>query len=84
MAAPIDSKRGQNHPALMDEEELPRPRGDAASLLAKESLDTYSQDELMERVAQLEAEIARVKAHHAKAANHRQAADALFRPRGSD
>ena len=68
----------------MDEEDLPRPCGGAASLLAKESLDTYSQDELMERVAQLEAEIARVKAHHAKAANHRQAADALFRPRGTD
>jgi uncharacterized small protein (DUF1192 family) len=72
----------------MDAEDLPRPRGPeplgAASLLAKESLDTYSQDELMERVELLEAEIARVKAHHAKAASHRQAADALFRPRESD
>jgi uncharacterized small protein (DUF1192 family) len=68
----------------MDEDDLPRPRGDAASLLAKESLDTYSQDELMGRVAQLEAEIARVKAQHAKAASHRQAADALFRTRESD
>jgi uncharacterized small protein (DUF1192 family) len=68
----------------MDEDDLPRPRGDAASLLARESLDTYSQHELMERVAQLEAEIARVKAHHAKAASDRSAADALFRPRESD
>ena len=68
----------------MDADDLPRPRGDAASLLAKESLDTYSQDELMERVALLEAEIARVKAHHARAASHRSAADALFRPKGSD
>ena len=68
----------------MDEDDLPRPRGDAASLLAKESLETYSQDELMERVALLEAEIARVKAQHAKAASHRQAADALFRARESD
>jgi uncharacterized small protein (DUF1192 family) len=72
----------------MDDEELPRPRGPeslgAASLLAKESLDTYSQNELMERVALLEAEIARVKAHHAKAASHRQAADALFKPRETD
>ena len=65
----------------MDAEDLPRPRGDAASLLAKESLDTYSQDELMERVALLEAEIARVKAQHARAASHRQAADALFKAR---
>jgi uncharacterized small protein (DUF1192 family) len=68
----------------MDEDDLPRPRGDAASQLAKESLDTYSQDELMERVALLEAEIARVKAHHGKVASHRQAADALFRPREGD
>ena len=68
----------------MDEENLPRPRGDAASQLANESLDTYSQDELMERVALLEAEIARVKAHHGRAAGHRQAADALFRPRETD
>ena len=68
----------------MDEDDLPRPRGDAVSLLAKESLDTYSQDELMERIAQLEAEIARIRAHHARAASHRQAADALFRARESD
>ena len=63
----------------MDAEDLPRPRGDAASLLAKESLDTYSQDELMERVATLEAEIARVKAHHASVAEKRKLADALFK-----
>jgi uncharacterized small protein (DUF1192 family) len=68
----------------MDADDLPRPRGDAASQLAKESLDTYSQDELMERVALLEAEIARIRAHHAQAASHRQAADALFRSKGSD
>ena len=68
----------------MDAEDLPRPRGDAASLLAKESLDTYSQDELLERIATLEAEIARVRAQHAKAAQHRQAADELFRPRETD
>jgi uncharacterized small protein (DUF1192 family) len=68
----------------MDADDLPRPRGDAASQLAKESLDSYSQDELMERIATLQAEIARVKAHHARAANHRQAADALFRPRETD
>ena len=65
----------------MDAEDLPRPRGDAASLLAKESLDTYSQDELMERVGLLEAEIERVRAHHAKAASHRSLADELFKPR---
>jgi uncharacterized small protein (DUF1192 family) len=60
------------------DDDLPRPRGDAASLLAKEDLSPYSQDELTERIALLEAEIARLKAHHDKAAAHRSAADALF------
>jgi uncharacterized small protein (DUF1192 family) len=67
----------------VDDDNLPRPRGDAASLLAKEPLDTYSQDELMDRVALLEAEIARVKAHHAQAAEKRKLADQLFKPRES-
>lgn len=62
----------------MDESDLPRPRGDAASQLASEDLGPYSQAELAVRIAQLEAEIARVKAHRDKAAAHRAAADALF------
>ena len=65
------------------EDDLPRVKGDAASQLAKEALDVYSQDELTERVALLEAEIVRVKAHRDKASAHRAAADALFRPRTS-
>ncbi len=65
----------------MDDIDLPRPRGDAASLLAREPLDTYSQDELLERVVLLEAEIERVKTQHAKAASHRSLADQLFKPR---
>ena len=69
--------------AQMTEDDRPRPRGDAASLLAKEPLDSYSQDELIERIALLEAEIARVRAHHGKAAAHREAADALFGRRES-
>ena len=63
------------------EDDLPRMRGDAASRLAGEELDAYSQDELMTRIALLEAEIERVKAHHAKAAEKRKLADALFKPR---
>ena len=63
------------------EDDLPRIRGDAASRLAGEPLDTYSQAELMERIALLETEIERVKARHAKAAQHRWLADALFKPR---
>jgi uncharacterized small protein (DUF1192 family) len=63
------------------EDDLPRIRGDSASRLAGEPLDSYSQDELMERIALLEAEIVRVRAHHSKAADHKRLADALFKPR---
>jgi len=62
----------------MEDLDRPRPIGDAASRLAGEDLGPYSQSELDERVALLEAEIARVKAHRDKAAAHRAAADALF------
>ncbi len=62
----------------MDDLDLPRPKGDAASQLAKEDLSPYSQDELSERIQLLEAEIQRVKAHRDKASAHRAAADALF------
>ena len=62
----------------MDDDERPSPSGDAASRLATEALGPYSQDELAARIALLEAEIARVKAHSDKASAHRAAADALF------
>ena len=69
----------------MDDDERPRARGPnatfgAASLLAGESLDSYSRDELDERVALLEAEIARVRTHGEKYDARRQAAELLFRP----
>ena len=57
-------------------------RQDAASLLGSENLEPYSLDELAKRITLLEAEIARVNAHAAKASAHRLAAEALFRPRG--
>lgn len=62
----------------MDEDDRPRQSGDAASKLAGEDLAPYSQAELEERISLLEAEIARVSAHLSKAAEHLQAADALF------
>lgn len=62
----------------MEEADRPRPVGDAASRLAGEDLGPYSQAELDKRIALLEAEIARVRAHSNKAAAHRAAADALF------
>lgn len=69
---------------MHDDENAVRPGGlrkDAAALLAGESLDAYSQDELGARIGMLEAEIARVKSHRDKAAAHRLAAEAFFKPR---
>jgi uncharacterized small protein (DUF1192 family) len=67
----------------MDEDDRPRPSGaerqfGAASLLAGESLDPYSREELDGRIALLQAEIERVKAHRDKSEAHRRAAEALF------
>ena len=62
----------------MEEDDRPRPRGDAASRLQGELLDSYSRDELALRIAQLEDEIARVRAHRDKASAHMAAAEALF------
>ncbi|WP_324828981.1 DUF1192 domain-containing protein [Qipengyuania zhejiangensis] len=62
----------------MQDDDRPRPIGDAASKLAAEDLGPYSQDELEERIALLEAEIARVEKHRLKAAAQRDAAEALF------
>jgi uncharacterized small protein (DUF1192 family) len=67
----------------MEDDDRPRPRGDAASLLGSELLDTYSRDELDVRIAQLEQEIARVRAHKDKASAHIAAAEALFRQKQS-
>jgi len=67
----------------MEEEDRPRPKGDAASKLSSEDLAPYSRDELDERISLLEAEIARVTAHRDKAAAHMAAADALFGKKNS-
>lgn len=62
----------------MEDDDRPRPKGDAASRLAGEDLGPYSQNELEERIGLLEAEIARVESHRLQSAAHRDAADALF------
>lgn len=67
----------------MEDPDLPRPKGDAASKLAAEDLGPYSQDELAERIHMLQLEIARVEQHRAKVDAHRAAADALFEKPGS-
>ena len=68
----------------MELDDRPRPKGDAANQLAAELLDTYSQDELAQRIALLESEIKRVTAHRDKKASHMRAAASLFSALPSD
>ncbi|MEE4201184.1 DUF1192 domain-containing protein [Erythrobacter sp.] len=63
----------------MDQDDRPISKKDAAERLAGEDLAPYSQDELAARIALLEAEIARVRAHSDASNKHRAAADALFK-----
>ncbi len=63
----------------MDDEDLPRRRSDELTALTKQALDPLSVDELNDRIAVLEAEIARTKAHIAAAGAQKSAAEALFR-----
>ena len=65
----------------MDDDDRPLRRGDAASQLSKESLDSYSREELDDRVGMLETEIERVKAHRSKTEAHRLAAESFFKSR---
>lgn len=55
-----------------------RPESPLA-LLAREDLDRLSVDELAERIALLEAEVARTRARRDSASAFRSAADCLFR-----
>jgi uncharacterized small protein (DUF1192 family) len=64
----------------MDLEELfPSKPGDPLVLLTKQDLDPLSVEELEERIATLEGEIARVRAKIDAAVNHRASAEALFK-----
>ena len=64
----------------MDLDELfPNKPEDPLALLARQDLDPLSVDELHERIAGLEAEIARVRAKIDAAVNHRASAEQLFR-----
>lgn len=47
--------------------------------LGRQDLDPLSQNELHERIEALEAEISRVRRHMDAVAQHRSAADALFK-----
>ncbi len=63
----------------MDDDDLPRRRDDIVAALIKQPLDPLSIDELDDRIATLEAEIERIKAHRAAATSHKAIADALFK-----
>jgi uncharacterized small protein (DUF1192 family) len=63
----------------MDADDLPRRTDDAAVQLARQDLDPFSVEELDERIALLEAEIARCRKKKERAVNHRASADALFK-----
>jgi uncharacterized small protein (DUF1192 family) len=63
----------------MDDDFFSSRAEDPLAQLARQDLDPLSQDELDERIAALEAEIARVCAHMEAASRHRSAADALFK-----
>lgn len=64
----------------MDLDELfPSKPGDPLVLLVKQDLDPLSVEELQERIATLEGEIARVREKMTAAINHRASADDLFR-----
>ncbi|HVJ03111.1 MAG TPA: DUF1192 domain-containing protein [Sphingomonas sp.] len=61
------------------DENLPRRKDDLLMQLARQDLDPLSVDELEERIAALEAEIARSRTKINRAINHRASADALFK-----
>ena len=64
----------------MDLDELfAKAPGDPLALVCREDLGRYSVHELEQRIAALEAEIARCRRRCETAVNHRATADELFR-----
>ena len=64
----------------MDLDELfPGKPADPLAQLVKQDLDPLSVEELQERIATLEGEIARVRVKMDAAVNHRASAEALFK-----
>ena len=62
-----------------DDIALPPRAGDAVASLGSQDLDPFSVTELDARIVALEVEIERVRAHKARAVNHRAIADTLFK-----
>ena len=63
----------------MDDDDFPRRRDDVLAALTRQALDPLSVEELDDRIAALEAEIARTKGHKAAAGSFKASAEALFR-----
>lgn len=63
----------------MTEDDLPRPRSDTLTALAREDLDKLSDGEIHARIAALRAEIARAEGRLHDSSAVKAAADALFR-----
>ncbi|WP_454882715.1 DUF1192 domain-containing protein [Sphingomonas oryzagri] len=64
---------------MSPEDDLPRRADDPVAALARQDLDPLSVEELLDRIAGLESEIARVRRKIEGAVNHRATADALFK-----
>lgn len=79
MAADIDRAGLPVNRWGMFDDDLPRKKSDSLADLAREDLDRLSIAELDERIAALEAELARAKAKRDGAARFRAAADSLFK-----
>lgn len=61
------------------DELLPRRKDDPLAALTRQDLAPLSVEELDDRIALLETEIARTRIQRDGAVNHRASADALFR-----
>jgi uncharacterized small protein (DUF1192 family) len=76
---PVDLKDLATDLGVMDDDFFSSRPEDPLVQLGRQDLDPLSHHELDERIAALEAEIARVRAHQEAASKHRSAADALFK-----
>jgi uncharacterized small protein (DUF1192 family) len=74
----IDTRAALFDHIPMDDDGPLRPE-DPVAILIKQPLDPLSLAELDARVAALEAEIERVRAHRQRAVNHKSSAEALFK-----
>ena len=80
MAADIDrATRAVNRCGMFEEADLPRKKANVLADLCREDLDRLSISDLDDRVAALEAELARTLAKRGGAERFRAAADTLFK-----